>query len=143
MSTKTRQSAAVGDDYFSLVRRFPLRTIRTKASHQKAMHMLRDLMRRDQDSLTEGELDYLEALARFVEDYESREPGTLRGTSTPLDRLRHVMEQRDFTQADLSRLIGRSAASDVLRGKRELSKAHIRALVKHFEVSPALFFDAA
>jgi HTH-type transcriptional regulator/antitoxin HigA len=33
-----------------------------------------------------------------------------------------------------------SVAADVLNGKRELSKAHIRGLAEFFKLSPAVFF---
>jgi HTH-type transcriptional regulator/antitoxin HigA len=50
------------------------------------------------------------------------------------------MEQRDLRQADLLPVFGsRSVASDVLAGKREPSKAHIRRLADFFHVSPELF----
>jgi len=39
------------------------------------------------------------------------------------------MEQRDLKQADLLPIFGpRSYATDVINGKREPSKAHVRAL---------------
>jgi HTH-type transcriptional regulator/antitoxin HigA len=50
------------------------------------------------------------------------------------------MEQRGLRQADLLPVFGsRSVASDVLAGKREPSKAHIRKLADFFHVSPELF----
>jgi HTH-type transcriptional regulator/antitoxin HigA len=53
-----------------------------------------------------------------------------------------LMEQRELRQADLLPVFGsRSVASEVLNGKRELSKAHIRKLADFFHVSPALFFE--
>ncbi len=52
-----------------------------------------------------------------------------------------LMEQRGLRQADLLPVFGsRSVASDVLNGKREPSKAHIRGLAEFFKLSPAVFF---
>lgn len=49
---------------------------------------------------------------------------------TPLGALLFRMEQGGRTQADLAKLLGsRSRASEILSGKRELSKTHIRRLV--------------
>lgn len=49
---------------------------------------------------------------------------------TPLGALMFRMEQAGYTQADLARVIGhRAHASEILAGKRQLSKAHIAALV--------------
>ena len=51
------------------------------------------------------------------------------------------MRQRDLKQADLLPVFGsRSVASDVLNGKRDPSKAHIRKLADFFHLSPAAFF---
>ena len=54
--------------------------------------------------------------------------------------IRYLMEQRDLKQADLLPIFGaRSVSSDVINGKREPSKAHIRALAAFFHISPAAF----
>jgi HTH-type transcriptional regulator/antitoxin HigA len=50
------------------------------------------------------------------------------------------MEARDMRPSDLGRLIGSKAnATLILKGQRELSKAHIRKLAEFFHVSPAVF----
>jgi HTH-type transcriptional regulator/antitoxin HigA len=60
---------------------------------------------------------------------------------SPLRILAYLMEQRGLRQADLLPVFGsRSVASDVLNGKRDLSKAHIRGLAKFFHVSPEVLF---
>ena len=54
--------------------------------------------------------------------------------------LQFLMEQRDLRQIDLVPVFGsRSVASNVINGKRELSKAHIRKLAAFFHVSPEVF----
>jgi HTH-type transcriptional regulator/antitoxin HigA len=53
----------------------------------------------------------------------------------PVDYLKASMENRGLTQADLSRLLGStSRAAEVLSGKRELSKAMIRALAEEWRL---------
>jgi len=60
--------------------------------------------------------------------------------SPPDSMIRYLMEQRDLKEADLLPVFGaRSIASDVITGKREPSKAHIRKLAEFFHVSPAVF----
>src|ERR1035441_30041 len=52
----------------------------------------------------------------------------------------YLMESRNLRQADLLSIFGsRSIVSDVLAGKREPSKAHIRKLADFFHVSTDLF----
>jgi HTH-type transcriptional regulator/antitoxin HigA len=51
------------------------------------------------------------------------------------------MDANDLRQADLLDVFGTaSVISEVLKGKRELSKAHIAKLSERFRISPALFF---
>ena len=127
-------------DYLNLVRRFPLRPIRSKAEHREALALIVELSSQGDDSLTDGQVDYLAALGRFVEDYEHQHVLSELGTATPVQVLAHLMEQRGMTPADLGDLLGsRPAATMILKGQREMSKAHIRAMAAHFAVSPAVF----
>ena len=55
-------------------------------------------------------------------------------------RLRFLVEENGLTGRELGRILGdETLGNRVLRGERELSKAHIRKLADHFGVSPALF----
>jgi HTH-type transcriptional regulator/antitoxin HigA len=123
-----------------LVRRFPLRRIRSEEEHQEALTMITELMKRREDDMTEGEVDYLEALARFVSDYERTRAVAALGRATPLEVLRHLMDEHGMTPAALGDVLGsRPAATMILKGRREMSKAHIRAAAQHFGVSAAVF----
>lgn len=62
------------------------------------------------------------------------------GHAEPLDALRVLMESRGLRQRDLICVFGSSSvASDVLNGKREISKAHVRKLAEFFHVPASLF----
>jgi HTH-type transcriptional regulator/antitoxin HigA len=51
------------------------------------------------------------------------------------------MEQHGLLQKDLAEEFGTpSIVSEVLSGKRDLSKDHIKRLSQRFHVSPELFF---
>ncbi len=76
-------------------------------------------------------------LEKLIKDYDDRIelPNT-----TPDSMIRYLMERRGLKQADLLPIFGaRSIASDVITGKREPSKAHIRKLAEFFRISPAVF----
>ncbi len=61
--------------------------------------------------------------------------------SGPLSVVTFLMEQHNLKQKDLTDIFGTpSITSEVLSGKRELNKEHIRRLSKRFHVSPELFF---
>ena len=128
------------DSYLSLIKRFPIREIRTPAEHRAAHAIVHELMLRGDDDLDDGEVDYLSALARFIEDYERSHFLRDVPKATPLQVLKFLMEQRGMSSTDLGHVIGsNSAASMILGGAREPSKAQIRALAQAFKVSPALF----
>jgi HTH-type transcriptional regulator/antitoxin HigA len=51
------------------------------------------------------------------------------------------MEQHDLKQKDLVDIFGTaSIVSEILSGKGELNKDHIKRLSRRFQVSPELFF---
>jgi HTH-type transcriptional regulator/antitoxin HigA len=135
-----REPAA--DDYLDLVRRFPLRPIRSEADYDRALDILRDLIgRADRPGLTAGESDYADVLGRLVGEYDQRYSSILKQKSSPLEILKYLMEESGMTTTGLGKLLGSGPgqASLILNGKRELSKANIRTLAERFKVSPALF----
>jgi antitoxin component HigA of HigAB toxin-antitoxin module len=127
------------DSYFDLVKQFPLRKLRHASDYAAASKLSEELMSSGSaDDLDAGQLDYLQALALIIQDYERSAFKWPR--SRPAEIIRHLMEQRGMTPADVGRVLGsKSAASMILRGTREPSKAQIRKLAGHFRVSPALF----
>ncbi len=89
---------------------------------------------------TRDQEDYLETLTLLVEAHEEQH-----GLGAPLRGLaavRYLMDQNGLTPSDLSRLLGdesRSLGGRLLRGERELSKAHVKALCERFHVSADIF----
>lgn len=58
----------------------------------------------------------------------------------PRDMLRHLMEHRGLRQRDLVPIFGSSSVvSDVIQGKRAVSKAQARRLGEFFRVSAEVF----
>jgi HTH-type transcriptional regulator/antitoxin HigA len=94
----------------------------------------------DRGHLTREEELLSELLTLLIEDFENKhyqlEPGT------PIEIVRELMDANGLKQSDLIDVFGtKSIASEVLSGKRDLSKAHIHKLAARFHVSPALFFS--
>ena len=54
--------------------------------------------------------------------------------------LKVIMEQYQLGVADLPEIGSKSLVSRILRGERRLTRNHIEALSKRFNLSPALFF---
>lgn len=92
-----------------------------------------------QDSLTPAQEKLVELLAVLIKEFESRHYRL--ETSGPLDIIRHLMDAGGLRQKDLVDVFGtESIVSDVLNGKRDLTKDHIKRLSTRFGVSPAAFF---
>jgi HTH-type transcriptional regulator / antitoxin HigA len=140
-TSKTTRRAA--DDYLALVRKFPLRPIRSEKEYDEAIGVLKSLVARADAGLTAGERDYTDALDRFVGDYDARHyPLDFEDElKTPLERLKFLLELHGMNTTDLGRLLGsgQGQASLILNGKRDLSKANIRVLAARFKVNAGLF----
>ena len=140
MAMKTPRAARhEPDSYMQLVRRFPLRPLRNDDEHARAVDTIGALMGRDLDA---GAGDYLDTLILLVNKYEDDRHTPDGAHLTPQQVLRAIMNANGLTQADIGKMIGSEpAVSMFLRGQRELSKAHIRALTARFKVSTDLFFQ--
>ena len=107
-----------------------IRPIRTEADHDEALREIDRLMGATSGSPAS---DKLEILVTLVEQYES-EHWTIE-TPDPISAIHHVMEARGLQQKDLAALIGsQSHASEVLRRRRPLSLAMIRALAREWSL---------
>jgi HTH-type transcriptional regulator/antitoxin HigA len=90
-------------------------------------------------SATPAEKKLIALLTVLLEEYEAKHDPVPHAEPTAV--IRHLMEARGLRQKDLLDVFGtESIVSDVLRGKRDLTKQHIRRLSAKFHVSPAVFF---
>ena len=140
IADKRRTSQSRRDDYLELVKRLPLRPFRTGGEYDAAAALLDTLVVRT--DLSGGEKDYVEALSLFIEDYDRRHNAFDTSGRTPLDMLKHLMEGNDMSVTEPGDLLGsKGVASEILHGKRSLSKSHIFKLAKRFHVDPGLFLE--
>lgn len=124
--------------YGKLLAKVLPKVIETKAEFLRCVETMEQLDRRSESGLaTPEEEALLNLLERLIKDYDDQiELPEL----PPHKMIAYLMEWRGLRQADLLPVFGsRSVASDVLNGKREPSKAHIRKLADFFKVSPELF----
>ncbi len=78
-------------------------------------------------------------LANLMEDYEKRTLPPLE-KSSEVETLRFLMRENNLKQMDLIDVFGtQSIVSEILNGKRSISKTHARRLAKRFSVSADLF----
>jgi HTH-type transcriptional regulator/antitoxin HigA len=90
-------------------------------------------------SVTPAEKKLIALLTVLIEQYEARHDPVPDAEPTAI--VRHLMEEHKLRQKDMLDVFGtESIVSEVLRGKRGLTKQHIRRLSETFHVSPAVFF---
>jgi HTH-type transcriptional regulator/antitoxin HigA len=131
-------SLTVSPEYSALLTKCPPKVIRTQKENEAYTEILYDLDRRSR-TLTLAEKELAELLTLLIEDFEEKRYRLPR--TQPLDVLRFLMDQHNLKQKDLLDVFGTpSVVSEVLNGKRELNKVHIRRLSERFHVSPELFF---
>jgi HTH-type transcriptional regulator / antitoxin HigA len=140
--TQTRPIAPAKPKYLALVRKFPLRPIRSEEENEAALAMLGSLGERQrQGALTPEEHDYIAVLGKLIEEYENvKYP---RGRVTGSAMLAHLIEARDISLARLAAdtNMAESTVSRLVHGSRPLSPKQIRVFARYFGVDPALFQD--
>ena len=111
--------------------------IETEKENERMLKVIEKLMDKG-EVLSPEEEKLLKLLVKLVEDFEGRyyHPRD----ATPLEVLQHLMESREVKQTHLWEAFGsKGIASEVLNGKRGISKAHARALADYFHVPADLF----
>jgi HTH-type transcriptional regulator/antitoxin HigA len=111
--------------------------IETEEENERMLAIVEKLMDKG-EKMSPEEDKLLKLLARLIEDFEKRyyQPED----ATPLEVLQHLMESRDVKQTHLSEVFGsKGIASEVLSGKRGISKTHAQALADYFHVTADLF----
>ena len=111
--------------------------IETEEENARMLATVEKLMQKG-EKLSPEEEKLLKLLARLIEDFEERfyRPSE----ATPLEVLTHLMEARGVKQSQLWGVFGsKGIASEVLNGKRGISKTHARALANYFNVPAELF----
>jgi len=101
--------------------------LRSDEEYEAAVAEIDALLDRDIVPGSEEE-DRLEFLTLLVEAYDE-EHFPMGGSTTPQSIVDFVLEQRGMQRSDLAEVMGgRSRVSDFFNGKRELSRAQIKAL---------------
>jgi len=109
--------------------------IETEAENERLLAVVEKMMSRD---LSPEEERLFNLLVKLIEDFETRHYPM--GEVAPYKMLKFLMEQRDLRQKDIVHLFGSSGiASEVINGKRSISKAQAKKLADFFHVSVELF----
>jgi HTH-type transcriptional regulator / antitoxin HigA len=113
------------------------RIITSNQEHARLLAEVENLMDKGEHRTAEEDAA-LELMVRLIQNYEE-EHHSLPNPS-PEEMLVYLMERRGLKQADLLPIFkSRGYISDVINGKRAISKAHARQLAGFFKVSADLF----
>ena len=140
LTARTRSVARTSDKYLDLVRKCPLRVIRSEEEYDHAIAILNRLSDRGRRR-TPDQTEYVVALALFVEKYEEEHYPI--PPASGAEMLQYLIEAHFRTQSDVAAGAGlpESTVSEILAGKRKLGVKHIRALARFFKVKDAVFLD--
>jgi HTH-type transcriptional regulator / antitoxin HigA len=124
--------------YDELVKSYKPVVIKTKEENQKALEVLSALMAKGEENLSPDQQAFVELLGALISQFEKTAYPAPKGT--PADVLRELMRARGMRPKDLWTLFGsKGITSEVLRGKRGISKGRAKALAEMFCVSVELF----
>jgi len=123
--------------YARVLARVLPRVITSNQEHERLLAEVESLMDKGERRTAEEDAA-LELMVRLIQNYEE-EHHPLPNPS-PEEMLVYLMERRGLKQADLLPIFkSRGYISDVVNGKRAISKAHARQLAGFFKVSADLF----
>jgi HTH-type transcriptional regulator/antitoxin HigA len=111
--------------------------IETEEENARMLSIVEKLMDKG-EKLSPEEEKLLSLVVRLIEDFEQQYYAP--AEAEPLEVLHHLMEARGVKQSHLWELFGsKGVASEVLNGKRGISKSQARALANYFHVPADLF----
>ncbi|MDP2998155.1 MAG: hypothetical protein Q8N47_11760 [Bryobacterales bacterium] len=112
--------------------------IKSEDENNRTLAIVEDLLAKGEDSLTPEEDALLELLVGLVHDFEERRYPL--PSSPPHKMLAFLLEQRELKPGDLLPVVGsKSRVSEILSGKRTISKEQAKRLAAFFHVGVGLF----
>jgi HTH-type transcriptional regulator/antitoxin HigA len=126
-------------EYRELVSKYLPRPIRNDADYRRTLRQVESLM---EPHPRPARSMLIEVLSTLVEQYESREHAT--PEVPPAKMLAHCIEARQITAAHVAKETGipHATLSNVLAGRRGISKANAVKLGRYFNVPASLFLES-
>ncbi|MGM3306065.1 helix-turn-helix domain-containing protein [Anabaena sp. WFMT] len=124
-------------EYTRLLSETVPRVINTEEENERLLNEVSKLIALG-ENLTPEQVEVLQLLVTLIEQYEDKHYQLK--AATPLDILHELMSARQLKQKDIVEVFGsKGITSEVINGKRSISKNQAKALGEFFHVSPALF----
>lgn len=127
------------EKYSSLLVQYQPKPITSDIENERAIAFAQQLEHKG--NLSQEETTLLELLYVLIDQFEKDNYPINEGS--PLDVLKHLMEENHIKQEKLVGIIGsRGVVSEVLNGKRSISKNQAKSLAQFFNVDVSLFLDS-
>lgn len=124
--------------YGRLLAKFTPKIIETEAENDAALAIVETLMEKGDAGRNAEEDALLALLVSLISQFE--ETAYPLPEVSPIELVRYLMEHNDLKAIDLAPILGsRAKVSEVLSGKRSISKEQAKRLGDRFKVSPAAF----
>jgi HTH-type transcriptional regulator / antitoxin HigA len=127
------------EQYAQLLTKYQPKVIETEQEYRQALTVVEYFVFRKKRTLEE--LALYDLALMLVKDYESKIcPMDDWRSQSPTEMLQYLLESSGKKQSDLVGIIGSSGiVSEVVNGKRSISKSQAKKLGEIFQVSPSLF----
>jgi HTH-type transcriptional regulator / antitoxin HigA len=114
------------------------KVIETKAENDRMLAVVESLLEKGEHALTPEEDALLELLTGLIHDFESKAYPIPK--SEPREIVVYLLEMRELQPSDLWPVLGsKSRVSEILSGKRSISKEQAKRLAEFFRVGVELF----
>ena len=111
--------------------------IRTEAEYHRLLGAAAALMDKREDEMSEEEGRLLELRGILIDEYENRAHPLPK--AEPHKMLAYLLQEKNMKPSDLWSVLPKSRASEILNGKRGISKAQARQLAELLRVPVELF----
>jgi HTH-type transcriptional regulator / antitoxin HigA len=112
--------------------------IETEEEYQRLLGTLEALMDKDDDAMSPEDGRLLKLLAMLIEEYDDRNIPLPR--TEPHKMVRYLLEEKGLKRSDLGPVVGsKSRVSEIIAGKRSISKGQAKSLAAFFHVPVELF----
>ena len=124
--------------YGRLLARAVPKVIKTEEENERALAIVESLMEKGEGNMTPEEDALLDLLTGLIHDFEQKAYPIPK--SEPHEVVAFLMEQRGLTPKDLWPVVGsKSRVSEILAGKRAMTKEQAKKLAEFFHVGAELF----
>jgi HTH-type transcriptional regulator/antitoxin HigA len=134
----SEETQAISQTWLAFKEAIGITSIHSEAEYERAraiMNALVDIVRSNEDHPLADLLEYIGEQMLAWEDEHIHLPEE----APPHEMLRYLMEENNLRQEDLADCVPQSKLSEILAGKRSISKAMAKKLAQRFHLHADLF----